>query len=99
MKDLFNKRPYPLEYKPEVEKLIAELIKIGKTDDFLSERPGNPFNIKCRHIRAREIGERLYEIGSISLMEYAYNKVTKKLGNNLGSHLEYAWSEIGNWLS
>ncbi len=41
LKNLFYK-PFPSENKAEVEKLLAELIKIGERDDFLSERPGPP---------------------------------------------------------
>jgi hypothetical protein len=79
--------------------LVSELIRIGETDDFLSERPGPPFNFQCRHIRSREIGKRLDELGGLRLMEFVHKKVKKKLGKILVSHLEYAWSEIGNWIS
>jgi hypothetical protein len=96
---IFKPLPYPPEHKAEVGKLITELIQIGKTDDFLSERPGRPFNAQCRHVRAREIGLRLNNIGGVPLMEMAYRRVKKSLGVSLASHLEYAWSEIGSWLS
>ena len=56
---LFGKKPYPREAKQEAERLINELMRIGTTDDYLSERPGHPFNSKCRHMRTREIGKRL----------------------------------------
>lgn len=98
LSDLFHK-PYPPENKQEVDKLLAELIKIGERDDYLSERPGPPFNGQCRHMRAREIGRRLNEIGGFELMEYAYLRAKKKLGAPLASHLEYAWAEIGTWMS
>lgn len=97
--DLFGPKPYPGQSKQEVDKLIAELLRIGELDDFLSERPGPPFNMQCRHIRAREIGKRLHEIGGLKLMEYAHKIVRKKLGSKLVSHLEYAWSEIGEWVA
>lgn len=95
---IFGKKPYPKENKEEVQKLIQELYVIGKRDDFLSERPGHPFNSHCRHIRAREIGVRLHAIGGIELMEYVTRNVKKKMGVELSSHLEFAWSEIGRWL-
>lgn len=98
LNQLFSKPPYPREMKLEVDRLINELIQIGSHDDFLSERPGRGFNNQCRHIRAREIGKRLHEIGGITLMEYSQNRVRRKLGKNLCSHLEYAWAEIGRWL-
>ena len=90
--------PIPKEQKPEVEKLIAELIDIGKRDDFLSERPGGLFNGQCHNIRARAIGKRLNDIGGLELMQAAHRRVRKKLGINLTSHLEYAWSDIGQWI-
>jgi hypothetical protein len=95
---IFGGKPYPKENKEEVEKLLEELYQIGQRDDFLSERPGYPFNNQCRHIRAREIGQRLDAIGGFDLMEYATNRVKKKLGVTLSSHLEFAWSEIGRWM-
>jgi hypothetical protein len=97
-RDLFGK-PYPSQNQPEVERLLEELVKIGKKDDFLSERPGGGFNSQCRHIRTREIGKRLDEIGGLPLMEYANRYVARKDGKALSSHLEYAWSEIGKWLA
>lgn len=95
---LFGKPPYPPQLRPEVERLLDELIKIGKQDDYLSETPGGTFNVQCRHTRAREIGRRLHEIGGYALMEFGYKRVRKKLGAALSAHLEYAWSEIGDWM-
>jgi hypothetical protein len=96
--DLFQK-PYPAPKAQEVERLIEELNRIGKTDDFLSERPGGGFNLECRHNRAREIGKRLNEIGGLALMEYANRQVRRKLGKNLSWHLEAAWKDIGDWIA
>ena len=92
-------RPYGSHQKQEIDTLLAELIMIGERDDYLSERPGPPFNSQCRHLRAREIGKRLDELGGFELMEFVYLRVKKKLGQRLASHLEYAWSEIGTWMS
>jgi hypothetical protein len=83
--------------RQEVDKLAEELIRIGRNEDFLSERPGMGFNAQCRHIRARQIGTRLNEIGGLELMLAIRRQVRKKLGENLASHLDYAWSEIGQW--
>ncbi len=96
--DLLNK-PYPSHAKQEVERLLDELVRIGKADDFLSERPGGGFNRECRHIRTREIGKRLDEIGGLPLMEYANRYVRRKLGKNLSWHLEAAWKDIGQWIA
>lgn len=96
--DLFVK-PYPSHSKQAVERMLDELVKIGKTDDFLSERPGGSFNRECRHIRTREIGQRLDEIGGFELMDYANRYVRRKLGKNLSWHLEAAWKDIGKWIA
>jgi len=96
--NIFGKKPYPGENKEEVKKLIEELVQIGKRDDFLSERPAYPFNAQCRHMRAREIGVRLDEIGGFDLMEFAALNVKNKTNQEIFSHLEFAWSEIGKWL-
>ncbi len=100
LEDLLVK-PYPSQNKAEVEKLLAELVEIGLRDDFLSERPGAGFNVQCRHIRARQIGTRLNDIGGLVLMEYAQRFVRRKSGKpgrSLAEHLEYAWAEIGDWM-
>lgn len=96
--NLFGKPPYPRQLKPEVDRLLEELIHIGKMEDYLSERPGGAFNGQCHNIRARQIGARLNEIGGMDLMQLAHKQVRKKLGVQLSSHLEYAWNEIGGWI-
>jgi hypothetical protein len=98
LRDLFMK-PYPDHARQDVERMLDELLRIGKADDFLSERPGGGFNRECRHIRAREIGKRLDEIGGLELMEYANRQVRRKLGKNLSWHLEAAWKDIGKWIA
>ena len=97
-RDLFSKPPYPRDLKPEVDKLIEELLQIGKKEDYLSERPGGAFNGQCHHLRTRQIGRRLNEIGGLELMHYAHRQVKRKLGMQLSSHLEYCWNEIGGWI-
>ncbi len=96
--DLFGKRPYPAQLKPEIDKIVEELVSIGKRDDFLSEHPGGPFNMHCRHIRAREIGKRLNEIGGVELMDFIQRRIAKRLDANLAAHLSYAWTDIGKWI-
>ena len=90
----FFRRKYPAQYKAEVERLSDDLLRIGNIEDFLSERPGGIFDKDCRHIRAREIGERFYEIGGIPLMEDRVKWITKKGSKNLGAHLEACWRSI-----
>jgi hypothetical protein len=98
LKDILNK-PYPSHAQQEVTRLLDELVRIGKNEDFLSERPGAGYNRESRHIRTREIGKRLDEIGGLALMEYANRHVRRKLGKNLSWHLEAAWKDIGRWIA
>lgn len=89
---LFSK--YPGKFKAEVTALENELAAIGKADDFLSERPGGQFDRDCRHIRAREIGARLHEIGGLALLEDEVKRMRKRLDPSLAEHMEYCWRGI-----
>jgi hypothetical protein len=97
IKDLFLQMPCPQPKRPEVENLLAELIKIGQTDDFLSERPGAGFNSQCRNLRSIQIGQRLHSMGGLALMEWARFKVKRKLKAQIASHLDYAWDHVGDY--
>jgi len=96
--DFLFKKPYPAHVQIEIDRMVEELVRIGKTEDFLSERPGGSFNIQCRNIRARDIGKRLDELGGIELMAMVQKKINKRLSPNLGDHLGYAWSDLGKWV-
>jgi hypothetical protein len=98
-KDQVSQAPCPAEKRPEVGNLLDELIKIGKDDDFLSERPGQGFNSQCRNMRSIQIGKRLDEIGGLELMDWIRFKVKRKLKAQLASHLDYAWDGVGKWKS
>jgi hypothetical protein len=87
----------PSQQKQEVKKLLDELVKIGKLDDYLSLQPGGPFNVRCHHTGARKIGERLNEIGGLDLMWAARAYVKDKLKTTLAEHLDYCWQDIGEW--
>jgi hypothetical protein len=99
LSELFEQAPVRAGDKPEMEKLLAELLVIGKKDDFLSEHPGGPFNMQCRHTRAKAIGKRLYDMGGMPLMDFIHRRVRRKIGAVLASHLEYAWDGVGEWKS
>jgi hypothetical protein len=94
---LFGPKLYSSHDKPEVNRLVNELINIGIKEDYLSEHPGGGYNLQCRHIRTREIGKRLSEIGGMPLMLWVFDRVRKKAGKVPSSHLEYAWQEVGEW--
>lgn len=84
---------------PEVDALVAELIEIGRNEDFLSMQTGGNFNEYGKHIRTREIGARLNEMGGIRLMQAAWYRVRAILGAGHGRSLEVAWGNIGDWQS
>lgn len=98
VQDIFASPPVPGQHRREYDRLYEELLRIGEKEDYLSERPGGAFNMQSRHIRTREIGKRLHELGGVPLMDFAVRKVRRKLGKNLSAHLEYAWAEVGNWM-
>lgn len=98
LKDILFK-PYPSHSQQEVSRMLDELVRIGKAEDFLSERPGGAFNRECRHVRTREIGKRLNDIGGVELMLFANRYVRRKAGKNLSWHLEAAWKDIGEWIA
>ena len=90
-------RKLPAEQKKEVNRLLDDLLKIGKLDDFLSMSPGGQFDIRCHHVGARRIGRRLHEIGGLELMQAARNHVKRKLKPVMAEHLDYCWQDIGEW--
>lgn len=89
------------QQKIEVEKLLEELRQIGMNDDFLSEHPGGLFNMQCKHVRARQIGTRLGEIGGVELMLSTFYKLKRKFSrqdrNRLSEHLGYCWNNLNDW--
>lgn len=85
------------ESRREVQRLLDELVNIGHTDDFLSLQPGGAYNIRCHHVRARQIGTRFNEIGGLELMSAARAFIKRKLKSSLAEHLDYCWSDIGGW--
>lgn len=81
----------------EVEKLIRDLIQIGKSDDFLSLSPGGAFDIQCHHRQARDIGKRLNDIGGLNLMAAVRHRIKRKLKAILAEHLDHCWKGVGEW--
>jgi hypothetical protein len=96
LSELFYK-PYPSDRERDVQNMMLELFQIGREQDFLSERPGGAYNYQCRHVRTREIGRQLNEIGGLELMKWIHRKVQKKLSKIKAEHLEYAWDGVGHW--
>ena len=93
----FFSKPFKREFSGEMNRLLSELTEIGKKEDFLSERPGGQFDRECRHIRTREIGQRIYDFGGADSMEWVVKKISKSCGKDIGAHLEACWLRIGNF--
>jgi len=83
--------------RQDAQNLLAELIKVGQKDDFLSERPGAGFNSHCRNLRAIQLGLQMHNLGGLALMEWARFKVKRKLKAQMAGHLDYAWDGVGDW--
>lgn len=83
--------------KAEVNSIIEKLVKIGRTDDFLSVVPGGPFDLQCHHREARDLGRRLNEMGGLYLMMAVRNTIRRKLKDVMAEHLDHCWKEIGQW--
>jgi hypothetical protein len=81
------------------ERLISELIAIGKTEKFISSNPTQPekYDDRYNHIRTREIGELLDKSEGLQLMRDAHNRVNSALGTVVARELESAWEDIGDW--
>jgi hypothetical protein len=90
-------RALDAEQKKEVNRLLADLVKIGHLDDYLSTSPGGQFDIRCHHVGARRIGLRLHQIGGLALMQAARDHVKRKLKAVMAEHLDYCWQNIGEW--
>ena len=78
--------------------LLKELIRIGRSCDYISSTGGGEYNKRGDHIRTREIGERLNQIGGNDLMVAANYRVRVALGDSKARELESSWGYIGNWL-
>jgi hypothetical protein len=83
--------------KSEVERLLEELVKIGKLEDYLSLHRGGDYDRNFHHKRARQIGARLNEIGGLPLMQAARARVKRKLDPIMAEHLDYCWNLVGDW--
>ena len=94
-----------------VRRLIDELARIGLGDGFLSTAPGGLFDEENRHIRTRQIGSLIAEIGAVGafradgepvsitqLMGAIISEVEKRIRDGKSSgHLTFAWDGIGGW--
>lgn len=82
----------------QADTLVSELIDIGRRDHFGSEFSGGKYNAERHHIRAKEIGELLYELDGMKLMQAASYRV-RAAGLYAGAarELDYVWDGMGSW--
>lgn len=81
----------------EIEKMLNELMDIGRTAGYLSLTAGGKFNENRRNIRAIEIGKKLNEIGGMDAMRMGGMAVSRFMDVTKGRELEVCWDGIGNW--
>lgn len=83
----------------EADLLVTELIQIGKGCPFVSSKKSVEFNTNGQHVRAREIGQRLSELGGKNLMLAVHYRVRLATSGERARELECAWDYIGGWLA
>ena len=79
---------------PEVNRLIIELLKIGRTGGYIG-KPGGEYDEDGRHKLARSIGTTLFQKGGHGLMVRAAEAVFR-IGYPEGP-LSSCWHGVGHW--
>jgi hypothetical protein len=83
------------ERRSNMKHMVNELVQIGKTDGFLSTKPGGKFDENNRHIRAAQIGEKIFNQGGFQLMLEVCRAVYSQLGAQQATGLRFVWQGIG----
>lgn len=82
----------------EVERLVDELVEIGHEGGFVSTGGPKAYDSYGVSLRAREIGQRLNEMGGLRLMKNAWWRVRLALSPGPASRdLDIIWNRIGEW--
>jgi hypothetical protein len=89
-------------HESEYEKLVAELIQIGRAVEDPRRRASGflisgATAVESRHPRAKEIGQALNLIGGYKVMLEANRRVSTVLGAVAALELTYVWDGIGDW--
>lgn len=87
----------PISIGPNLDKLVAELVKIGEGPGFLQNTLPSPFTEYERfHPRCRAIGILLNDVGKFPLMQVV-GAVHRYHSPMRARELEVAWQRIGKW--
>lgn len=81
----------------DMSMFIEELMNIGVNPGYLVTEPAEGFNDDYRNIRAREIGQILFDQGGREMMQNVANEVKTIHGAVKARELEYAWNQVGTW--
>lgn len=79
------------------DRLVDELVRIGRQQGFLSHSGGRKYDYLGRHKRARYIGEHLNTLGGLELMQAACLRVDFRTNGSGGRLLEQVWDGVGEW--
>ena len=91
------------DWRPELSKLILELIEIGKNEGFYNTKPVGSDWTRYKHKRAREIGviisklENKFGYENLELMKHAHAAICQEFDTAVGSELSGAWDAVGRW--
>lgn len=89
-------RPSLASHQPQIKSMMEELKKIAYSDGFIGE-DGIQFDSLSRHIRTREIGIQLYQLGGHRLMQAVWGNLQSSLNEKEQADLMLNWKEIGGW--
>ena len=76
------------------QEIVAELLAMTQADTHPhGDENRSPF-LEVNNTRVKELGQHLFELGGVSLMQEAFSQMPKCDQ----SELDCAWNKIGDWL-
>ena len=73
--------------------IIAELLGMTQGDDRAQDDENRSPFLKSNRARTKELGQKLYEIGGLALMQKALSEIPKYDQ----AELDCAWDNVGDW--
>lgn len=77
--------------------LTVELFGISRGRGFISSTPGADFDARGYHIRARQIGALLDQVGGLQVMRAAAEELRRTCGDLASGELACIWDGVGDW--